>query len=158
MSMAMTLREYLCSLRFGYDTIKHPHSNSSLQTANVAHVSSDLVAKPLLFGDENSYVLVVIRASHRIDNRKLNQQTGRHLEMVSEEELESAFIDCERGAIPATGEAYGIDTLVDERLLTEDDVYFESGDHEMLIHMHGEQYRELMKNAVRVSVSHPISN
>lgn len=158
MSIAMTLREYLSSLHFGYDTIRHPHSDSTLQTANAAHVSSELVAKPLLFGDESSYVLVVIPASHRIDNKKLNQQTGRHLEMVSEEELESAFIDCERGAIPATGEAYGIDTLVDDGLLAEDDVYFESGDHELLIHMHGRQYRDLMKNAAKVNVSHPISN
>jgi len=157
MSMAMTLREYLDSLHFGYDTIKHPYTNSSLQTAQAAHVSDDLVAKPLLFGDADSYVLVVIPASHRVDIKHLQQQTGRHLKMVSEEELESIFIDCDKGAIPATGEAYGIDTLVDSELMAGDDVYFESGDHEILIHMLGEEYRGLMRKATGVSVSHAVS-
>lgn len=158
MSMAMTLKEYLVSLHFTYDTIRHPHADTSLQTAVSAHVSADLVAKPLLFGDEQSYVLIVIPASHKIDNKKLQEQTGRHLLMVSEEELEAVFIDCEKGAIPATGEAYGIDTLVDEGLMTRDDVYFESGDRELLIHMRGDTYRQLMKCAKQVSVSNSVLN
>ncbi len=158
MSMAMTLKEYLNCLHFGYDTIRHPHADSALQVANAVHISGKSVAKPLLFGDEHSYVLVVIPASHRIDNGKLNQQTGRRLSMVSEEELESAFIDCDKGAIPATGEAYGIDTLVEDGLLVQDDVYFESGDYELMVHMRGDQYRELMKEAAKVSVSHPVSS
>lgn len=154
MTVAATLRDYLDSLHFKYDTVNHTHTDSALRTAEAAHVSGERVAKPILFGDEHSYVLVVIPASHRIEPKLLNEVTGRHLSMISEEELEMAFVDCEKGAVPAAGEAYGIDTLVDKGLLVENDIYFESGDHENLIHMAGEEFRNLMANAQRVEVSH----
>ena len=154
MSVAATLKDYLNSLHFQYDTVRHAHTDSALRTAEAAHVSGELVAKPLLMGDEHSYVLVVIPASHRLEPKRLNEVTGRHLTMISEDELEMAFTDCEKGAVPAAGEAYGIDTLVDQGLYNQDDVYFESGDHENLIHMAGEQFRSLMANAQQVDVSH----
>jgi len=153
MGVATTLKDYLSSLRLNYDTISHTHSDSSLRTAEAAHVPGDRVAKSLLLGDEQSYILVVIPASHRLEVDKLNQQTSRQLVMVSEEEIESTFSDCEKGAIPAAGEAYGIDTVVAAELLNQDEVYFESGDHEHLLRMTGEQFRKLMKFAQPMQVS-----
>lgn len=154
MGVATTLKDYLSSLHLHYDTIVHTHSDSSLRTAEAAHVPGDQVAKSVLLGDEHSYMLVVIPASHRLEVDRLNQQTARHFEIVGEAEIETAFSDCEKGAIPAVGEAYGIDTVVESELLHQDEVYFESGDHEHLVHMAGEDFRKLMKSAHIVHVSH----
>jgi len=154
MGVATTLKDYLSSLHLHYDTIVHTHSDSSLRTAEAAHVSGDQLAKSVLLGDEHSYMLVVIPASHRLEVDRLNQQTARQFEIVSEEEVESTFSDCEKGAIPAAGEAYGIDTVVDSNLLHQEEVYFESGDHEHLVHMSGDGFRKLMKSAHPVQVSH----
>ncbi|MGV6827511.1 MAG: aminoacyl-tRNA deacylase [bacterium] len=154
MGVATTLKDYLSSLHLHYETIVHTHSDSSLRTAEYAHVSGEKVAKSVLLGDEHSYMLVVIPASHRLEIDRLNQQTARHFEIVSEDEVESTFSDCEKGAIPAVGEAYGIDTVVDSDLLHQEDVYFESGDHEHLVHMEGDEFRKLMKSAHPVHVSH----
>ena len=154
MTVAATLKDYLNSLHYKYDTVAHTHTDSSLRTAEAAHVSGEQVAKPVLLGDDHSYLLVVIPASHRLDVKRVNKFTGRHLKMITEDELEMAFADCEKGAVPAAGEAYGIDTLVDSGLVEQKDVYFESGDHETLIHMEGETFRNLMVNAEKVDVSH----
>lgn len=154
MSAAPTLTEYLDGLHLDYDIVTHTHTDSSLRSAEAAHVSGELVAKSILLGDEHSYLLAVIPASHRLDVGYLNKETSRQLEMVNESEIEAAFSDCEKGAIPAVGEAYGIDTIVDSGLLRQSSIYFESGDHEHLIKMKRADFQELMKNARKLEVSH----
>jgi Ala-tRNA(Pro) deacylase len=58
---------------------------------------------------------------------------------------EAAFTDCDPGAVPPFGMAYGVETAVDDELLARNpDVYVESGDHEQLLHMSRGQFTELM--------------
>lgn len=154
MGVAITLKEYLDNRDLSYEIIEHSHTSSSLKTAEAAHITGEKVAKPVLLGDELSYLLVVIPATHRLEVDRLNQMTARHLEMVDEDEIEATFSDCERGAIPAIGDAYGIDTLVDTSLTHLDEVYFECGDHEHLVHMSGDDFRKLVDGAHKAHVSH----
>lgn len=154
MGIATTLRDFLESRGIAYDVVEHPHSSSAMRAAEAAHVPGDQVAKPVLLGDDHSYLLAVIPATHRLELDRLNQMLARSLEMLPEDEIEAAFADCERGAIPAIGEPYGVDVVIDPALVQQADVYFESGDHEHLIHMQGEVFRGLMAHAPRAQVSH----
>ena len=154
MAVATTLEEYLESRNIAYDVVEHPHTNTAMRAAEAAHVPGDQVAKPVLLGDEHSYLLAVIPATHRLELDRLNQMLARSLEMLPEDEIEATFSDCECGAIPAIGDAYGIDVVLDPALTHQPDVYFESGDHEHLIHMRGEVFRDLMEHVPRTSVSH----
>ncbi len=154
MGVATTLQDFLESRNVAFDVVEHSHTASSMRSAEAAHISGNQLAKPILLGDENSYLMAVIPATHRLELDRLNQVTARSLEMVDEDELESTFSDCERGAVPVIGEAYGIDTVVDTSLTHQPEIYFESGDHEHLIHMSGDQFRTLMDNVLHVQVSH----
>lgn len=154
MGVAMTLKEYLDINDFDYEVIEHFPSSSTMRSAEEAHVSGDKVAKPVLLGDDHSYLLAVIPATHRLDIDRLNQEMARGLEVMKEEELESTFTDCERGAIPPVGTIYGVDTIIDPVLLEKEDVYFESGDHETMIHMKGDDFRRLLDDAEKHHVSH----
>ncbi len=154
MAVATTLEEYLQSRNIAYDVVEHPHTNTAMRAAEAAHVPGDQVAKPVLLGDDHSYLLAVIPATHRLELDRLNQMLARSLEMLPEDEIEATFSDCECGAIPAIGEAYGVDVVLDPALTHQSDVYFESGDHEHLIHMRGEVFRDLMEHVPRTPVSH----
>ena len=57
------------------------------------------------------------------------------MELVEEEELTEIFKDCAEGAIPALGEAYGLDVIWDEELMGVEDIYIEAGDHRHLIRL-----------------------
>jgi len=59
------------------------------------------------------------------------------------------FDDCEPGAVPPLGPAYGIETLLDESLTSVADVFFEAGDHELLVHLRGEIFQALLRGARR---------
>lgn len=154
MGVATTLEDYLQGLQVSYDIIEHTHTDSSLRTAEAAHISGDCLAKSVLLGDEHSYLLAVVPATYRLEVGRLNEITARSLEIINEDEIEATFSDCEKGAIPAVGEAYGIDTLVDTDLVNQSEIYFESGDHEHLIHMNGEDFRKLMANTKHLHIGH----
>ena len=57
--------------------------------------------------------------------------------------------------MPLVGEAYGIRTIVDDVLLDVEDIYFEAGDHEDVVHVDGQSFRELVADAIHANFSLP---
>lgn len=153
MGVAATLQEYLDAHHVGYEIVEHDHTDSALRTAESAHVPGSQLAKSVLLGDDHSYLLAVIPATYRLEIARLNELTSRRLEMIAEDELETTFSDCERGAVPPIGQAYGIETVLETDLAKQESVYFESGDHKHLIRMKGDDFRLLMDQVQRVHVS-----
>ncbi|AKH20162.1 aminoacyl-tRNA deacylase [Sedimenticola thiotaurini] len=156
MGIAITLKEYLTDHGSSYQVIEHIRTNSALETSEVAHVPGDRLAKSVLLGDEDRYLLAVIPATHRLDLEKLSDLARHRLQLITESEMAGAFSDCEIGAMPALGEAYGIDTWVDPALLEQPEVYFEGGDHQALIKMSGEDFRNLLKDSQQIPISRHI--
>jgi Ala-tRNA(Pro) deacylase len=147
MAVATTLQDYLGRWGVEYEVVPHPHTGSSLETAEAAHVPGHKLAKCVVTEDYRGYLMVVVPASHEVEFSLLDDELDRHLEMATEQELADIFTDCEVGAIPPLGEAYGIDVAIDDSLAECDDVYFEAGDHADLIHLKGEDFRDLMAGA-----------
>jgi Ala-tRNA(Pro) deacylase len=138
MSIAPTLQRYL-DQTITYDVIQHEPTMSSKRTAEVCHVSGDRVAKGIVLRRDGGYLLAVLSASRRIHLQDLRTQIDDSVQLATEEEIAELFRDCARGAIPAVGECYGLDVIVDDSIDTQPDVYVEAGDHATLIHMdHGE--------------------
>ncbi len=147
MAVATTLKDYLNRWGVEYDVVPHTYTDSSLETAAAAHVSGDKLAKCVMTEDYRGYLMVVVPASHEVEFSLLDEQLDRRLALASEDELADIFVDCELGAIPPLGEAYGVDVAVDSSLAECDDVYFEAGDHAELLHLRGEDFRDLMAGA-----------
>jgi Ala-tRNA(Pro) deacylase len=135
MAIAITLKEYLDDQGLAYEEIDHVPTDSALTTSEAAHVPGDRMAKSVLLGDTDSYLLVVVPATYRVKLQEVTRLTGRHFQLISEDEVKQAFSDCEIGAIPPLGVPYGIETVVDTSLMSQPDIYCESGDHSKLLHM-----------------------
>lgn len=149
MAVAMTLQDYLDRRALDYEVVKHPYASSSLETAEAAHVSGEQLAKCVLTEDYRGYLMVVLPASYQVEFERLDDVLDRRLALASENELGDIFTDCELGAIPPLGAAYGVDVALDDRLAECEDVYFEAGDHTELIHMSGAAFRDMMDGAER---------
>lgn len=147
MAVAITLQDYLNRWGVEYEVVPHPHTGSSLETAESAHIPGNNLAKCVMTEDYRGYLMVVIPANHQVEFSQLDYELDRRLELATEQELADIFTDCEVGAIPPLGEAYGIDVALDDSLTDCDDVYFEAGDHTELIHLSGEDFRDLMAGA-----------
>ncbi|HCU54364.1 MAG TPA: hypothetical protein DIC36_08850 [Gammaproteobacteria bacterium] len=144
MSIAQSVELFLKERDVDYDLVRHPRTVTSLRTAEMAHVPGTQVAKSVLLEDETGFLIAVIPATHRLDLGKLRQQLRRPIVLAVEREVAKVFPDCERGAIPAIGPAYRVETVIDDHLLAQTDVYFEAGDHEALVHMSGPAFGAMM--------------
>jgi Ala-tRNA(Pro) deacylase len=144
MAVAETVKRFLEQLSIKYDLVPHPHTGSSHETAEAAHVSEDHIAKAVIVKDAAGYAMVVIPASNWVEVEHLRKELNRDLHLATEDELAKLFSDCEAGAVPPLGPAYGIETFLDEGLTSLANVYFEAGDHEQLVHMTMNDFRTLL--------------
>jgi len=147
MSISKTVRWYLDSHNVSYEVLQHPHSHNSSETADAAFIWEDQLAKTVLLEDERGYVMAIVPASHRVDLKKLELELHRHLELATEGEMSRIFPDCEPGALPPLGGAFGIPVVYDDRLRRLSSVYFEGGDHRELIYMGGREFIALLDGA-----------
>jgi len=155
MAIAYTVEKFLQTHGIPFDVLKHPHTVTSLKCAEAAHVQGDRLAKAVLLEDDEGYMVAVLPATHHVKLGKLRSQTGRSIRMATEDEIAELFRDCEKGAIPALGTAYGIETVWDDSLMAQSDIYFEAGDHEELIHMNRQHFQEAMGAALHCQFSTP---
>jgi Ala-tRNA(Pro) deacylase len=157
MAMAMTVQGYLQHNDAPYDLVRHPHSACSMESAVYARIPAGRVMKSVILGDDmGDYMMVVLPANRQVGMRRLGSQFGRPFHLASEREIETLFTDCETGAIPAIGPAYGLKTILDDEIAEQTDVYFEAGDHERLVHMRTEGFMSLMRDAERARFARPM--
>jgi Ala-tRNA(Pro) deacylase len=159
MSIAKQLQTYLKQHEIKYHLVTHPHTGSSMESAEEAHVPGDALAKGILVATaKDGYRLVVVPSDYHVDLESLHQLLKQEITMATEAELGQCFPDCEVGAVPPIGPAYDIKTLwdPDSSLGNQDKIYFEAGDHEHLVQLSGRSFHELMAPAERGEFSRHI--
>lgn len=144
MAVAETVQRFLEKHPVEYDLVAHPHTGSSHETADAAHVSEDHIAKAVIVKDAAGYAMVVVPASNWVEVEHLRKELGRDFHLATEDDFAKLFSDCEAGAVPPLGPAYGVETFLDQALTSLAYVYFEAGDHQQLVHMTGDDFRTLL--------------
>lgn len=154
MSIAKTVENYLQQHGIAYTVVQHPPSISSKQTAEAAHIPPDRIAKAVVLADDKGFLMAVIPGDRHVQVHKLSDKLGRRLELVHESRIAPIFKDCEPGAIPPVGPAYGMETIVDDSLVGREKVFFIGGDHEKLMCTDGEAFLRLLSAARHGQFSH----
>ena len=147
MTVAARLKSHLESEHIPFETVKHPYTATTAESAEAAHVPGDHLAKSVLIHRETGPMLAVLPSNHQVDLSALQKIVDDRLGLAPETELDELFDDCEHGAAPPVGAAYGVPTIVDESLTGLDKIWFEAGDHRTLIEMKGSHFDKLMKDA-----------
>jgi len=153
MAIAITLKEYLSNNNISYYECTHEHSATAIESARATHISSDVVVKAVLLSDGKDYLLAALPANRRLAMTRLCDYVDRELDLASEDEIADIFRDCEVGAIPPAGEAYGIKVIWDDALSEPTGVYLEAGDHETLLRVEHDDFLRLMGAAAHTSFS-----
>ena len=148
MSISPRLSSYLDQRGARFNICAHAHSRTSAQTARVAHVPTHQIAKAVIVEDDSGCVMAVVPADWKVKLGELSRMLARkHLRLADENRIATLFSECDRGAIPGFGMAWGVETIVDDALEACDIVYVEGGDHECLVRMSHEQFHDLMRDA-----------
>ena len=144
MALAPTLQKHL-DQNVTYEVITHDPTMSSTRTAQACHVSGDRLAKAIVLRRDGGYMLAVLPASHHIRLPDLRHEVD--VSLADETEIKRLFPDCAIGAVPAVGECYELDVIVDDSIQEQPEVYIEGGDHASLVHISQAQFARLMSGA-----------
>jgi Ala-tRNA(Pro) deacylase len=156
MGMAMKLAHYLRAHPVQFDLLMHSHTGNSLQSAKAMHVPPGCLAKAVVLEDDDAHMLMaVLPASRKLDLEQLRSRTGRTLRLATEAELGECFDDCALGAVPPIGKAYGMETVLDDSLMAQPELYFEAGDHETLVRVKTSDFASLLEGAAHMDFSAP---
>jgi Ala-tRNA(Pro) deacylase len=158
MSIAASVKDHLSREGVRYEVITHEHTRDSNHSAQAAHIPGDQLAKCVMLEDSEGYLMAVLPATHKVDLGAVHRQLNRRLGLATDHELADLFKDCEPGAVPPLGRAYGIETIVDESLDDAQDIYFEGGDHVALVHVTGKDFLRLTADALRGEFSHHVGD
>ncbi len=156
MSMATGLRKFLDNTHLPYEIVHHKHAESSQRRASAAHLPGSQMAKSVLLKDDQGYLLAVLPSNRRVHLGQLHKSMHRNLGLATEHEAAELFRDCKLGAFPPTGLLYDVDTLIDDNLLNQDDIYFEAGDHQQTVHMSRKNFGRLVGDAEHSQFSYPV--
>ena len=154
MTMAATVRAYLEARSVAYDVIDHPVTGSSHEIAQAAHVDEAHIAKAVILQDGSGLVMVVVPGNAWVKLSRVKQELGREMVLADEKLAARYFPDCELGAIPPLGPAYGMETLMEESLSSLGFVCFETGDHRTLARLTGDNFLRLLSGVRRGHVCH----
>lgn len=154
MGIADTVDFALTLSKVEFEILRHQHSATSAETAHKAHVAEGEVAKAVALKDGLGPLLAVMPANRILDLERLRELLHRPaLELMTEEDLGKVFFDCEQGAVPPLGPDYRVPTVVDRALMDKEDIYFEAGDHEELIHVNKTGFRKLLRGVEFLDIS-----
>ena len=156
MALVPKLRDYLEATHVHHDVVEHPRTMTASASAEAAHVPGAQVAKAVVLHDDSGYLIAVVPSTHRLELDALRDRLGRRMSLATEAEIGGIFDDCEIGAVPAIGAAYGLRVLCDESLASEAEVHFEAGNHVELVRVDRPAFGALMKDATWGRFSHHV--
>jgi len=153
MARTTIAEDFLDRHHVAHEVVSHEPLVNSLDSAQATKIPPERVAKGVLLNADGKYVLAVTRADRHLNLGALKQQLQAPVGLATREELDEVFDDCVLGAAPPLGPAYGIESIWDDELAKEPDLYFELGDRVHLVHMRTRDYLALLGEDRRGSFS-----
>jgi len=139
MSISSRVKWFLDVNRVHYEVVD-PSSSPTAESEAAASIPAEKIVRAVLLEDESGYLMPILPAGRELDLEELKRQLERDLRLTAREDAASLFFDCAGDEIPAAGAAYGIRTIVDDELVGMEDLYFEGGNAEELVHVEGEVF------------------
>lgn len=155
MSIPRRLEVLLKERNVDFKALIHPEAYTAQEIAASMHVKGRELAKTVIVKTDGRFVMAVLPASGLVDFQKLKEFLGeKDVRLASEDEFRALFPDCETGAEPPFGNLYNVDTVVDEALTHDEEIYFNAGTHYEAVEMRYRDFEELVKPRVADFIRH----
>ena len=139
------LKEYLDKNNVRYISISHSPAYTAQEMAAKTHLPGKEIAKTVLIKIDGKLAMAVLPGSFKINFDELKKVVGsENVRLADEHEFIDKFPDCEVGAMPPFGPAYGLPVYLDSSLLGPDMIAFNAGSHRDVIHMRTAEFRRVV--------------
>ncbi len=138
--------------QYWFESFEHEPVRTSEEAANVrTGYSLDQGAKAMIVRikkteSDKVFVMLVVPANLRFDERKVKDCFGaKDIRFASEEEVEKITGGVQPGGVPPFGNLFGLEMIVDPKLLDNEKMIFNAGDRRFSVAMKSEDYAKLVK-------------
>ena len=134
---------------------RHRVAYTAQDVAASEHIPTQMMAKVAIAFADATMIMLVLPASHRIDLTRLSAAIqAQHVHLASEHEIETAFPDCEVGAMPPFGNLYQLPVYVDRHLTGDHTIVLQAGTHTDTISMKYADFTRVVKPIVGDFANH----
>ncbi len=119
MAASQSIINYLSKTGIDYRVMPVTPFASVREAVVAAGVPLGSLARGSVMMDHLGPVMVVVPATDDIDVDALNALLGRKVAPASQWQISKIFKDCDSRFLPAMGDAFGVRTLIDERLIAQ---------------------------------------
>ncbi len=141
------IERYLDKHMIPFDIVSHPHTHTSAETARASGIEPSRLAKGVLLEGVDCEMVAMIPADQEIQLAKLGKEHGVEFRLADESRVQALFADCEPGVVPGLPNAWGVEMIWEDGLLSQPDIYLEAGDHERLVHVETRYLHEMFDEA-----------
>jgi HD-like signal output (HDOD) protein/prolyl-tRNA editing enzyme YbaK/EbsC (Cys-tRNA(Pro) deacylase) len=144
---SITVRRFLDNQDVSYAIVTVSAGDKGMLHSKDGDIPLYCIARAVILKDVRGMVMAVLPSTHRLNLETLNRQLHRNLYLAEPEDYRGVFADCVLKLLPALGEAYGFETIIDDSLLAQDFVYLFSGNPGELVRISGQDFQLLHSNA-----------
>lgn len=151
-SVVDQIKRLLSDNNFWFECFEHQPVKTSEEAAKVrTGYSLEQGAKAIIVKVENNdkekkFVMLVFPANLKFDNKKVKQLLNiKDIRFATEQEAYSITDGVELGGVPPFGNLFGLEVIVDPKLLVREKVIFNAGDRKVSIAMDTKDYQKLVK-------------
>jgi len=146
MAVLKKLQQLLEENGVQYQHSVHPTAYTAREVAVAEHIPPREVAKTVVFLSENGYGMAVLCGDCVVDLEQLRRDLGlSRVRLATEAELGELFPDCELGAMPPTGNLFGLPVYVDAQLAAQPSIAFNAGTHRDVVRIQFRDFERLVK-------------
>ena len=128
-----------------FQRMEHEAVYTSEEAARVRGTTLSSGAKALICKSDETYLVFVVPADRKLDNRAVRRRLGvRHLRFATAEEV-LEHTGLKPGSIPPFGSLFKLPTYCDEQLAAEPRINFNAGDHCVSISLAFSDYQTVEK-------------
>ena len=140
--------------RISFELVPHERAETARGESHALRVAPAGVAKTVVVRTGDSYVRTVVRASDRLDERKVSDALDDpHVRLATEQELAAAYPSFELGAVAPFAGPADDRVVVDRRVASLDSVFIEAGRHDLSIRLSPDDLVQLASAKVADLVS-----
>jgi Ala-tRNA(Pro) deacylase len=139
----MRVPEFLRDQEVAFETVLHPPAFTAQKRAHCLHVPGRSLAKSVLLHGPAGYLLAVLPATEHVDLAVLARVLGGPVRLASDLEIAEVFRDCEWGVLTPFGALYGLPTLLEDGIDSDETIVFEAHLHAVTIRMRCRDFERL---------------
>jgi Ala-tRNA(Pro) deacylase len=145
----MNFESFLQQRAVPFERHTHAVTYTAQALANAEHVTGYMVAKPVVVRTNAGFAMCAVAAPRHVDLKRVGAVLhDPQVRLASEPELAKLFPDCELGAEPPIGALYGLPTVMDAQLRTDEYLVMQAGTHREAVKLRREDFERVCEPMV----------